>query len=222
MIAGNDSVWHDVVELAAIAARPIARDFRKWVEFDDLKQSASEYALRRKDKVEEYLFERDEGGALVRRRDRGLARAGETALITFLRRHCERIARKEKAERTGYQIEDEYFYRPVMVENLIKVWGSGDYDIAGQVLDQAEMGGRRSRVASEGNNLLAMLADVDAAMKGLDDRSRFLLVERFVHDTKLQDLADMVGVSAQRVDQLVDKAVVKVIEFLGGVNPYGG
>lgn len=210
------------MELAAIAARPIARDFRKWVEFDDLKQSASEYALRRKDKVEEYLFERDDDGNLVRRRDRGLARAGETALITFLRRHCERIARKEKAERTGYQIEDEYFYRPVMVENLIKVWGSGDYDIAGQVLDQAEMGGRRSRVASEGNNLLAMLADVDAAMKGLDDRSRFLLVERFVHDTKLQDLADMVGVSAQRVDQLVDKAVVKVIEFLGGVNPYGG
>ncbi|NDG76932.1 MAG: hypothetical protein EBX51_03815, partial [Acidimicrobiia bacterium] len=32
----------------------------KWVEFDDLKQSAAEYALRRKDKVEEYLYERDE------------------------------------------------------------------------------------------------------------------------------------------------------------------
>jgi len=108
----------------------------------------------------------------------------------------------------------------MMVENLIKVWGSGDYDLAGQVLDAQEMGGRRSKTASEGNNLLAMIADVDAAMKRMDDRSRFVLVERFVYDRTMADIAEEIGVSTQRVDQLSDRGVWKVINFLGGANPY--
>lgn len=215
------TVWDDVVELAAIAARPVSRRFRRWVEFDDLKQSASEYAFKRQDKVQEYLFE-EQDGTLVRRADRDTKRQGETALITFLRRHCERIARKEKAERTGYQIEDEYYYRPALVENLIKVWGSGDYDLAGQVLDQQDMGGRKTRLVSEGNNLVAMIADVDAAMKKIDDRTRMVLVERFVHDAPLHAIADMLEVSVQRVDQLADRGIRHVIEELGGGNPYGG
>lgn len=215
-------IWDDVVELAAIAARPVARRFRRWVEFDDLKQSASEYAFKRQDKVLEYLFTDGDEGKPVRRVDRDTKRQGETALITFLRRHCERIARKEKAERTGYQIEDEYYYRPVLVENLIKVWGSGDYDLAGQVLDQAEMGGRKTRLVSEGNNLVAMIADVDAAMKKIDDRTRMVLVERFVHDAPLHSIADTLEVSVQRVDQLADRGIRHVIEHLGGGNPYGG
>ena len=141
-------------------------------------------------------------------------------MITFLRRHCQRAARREKALRSGYHIEDEYFYRPMMVENLIKVWGSGDYDIAGQVFDPSEMGGKRMKVASEGNNLLAMIADVDAAMKAIDDRDRSILVDRFIHERTLQEIADEMGVSVQRVDQLSDRGIRKVIEYLGGWNPY--
>ena len=220
MIAGNDTVWEDVIELAAIAAKPIARKYKDWVEFDDMKQSACEYALRRKDKVEEYLFEADEDGKIVRRTE-GSLRQGETALITFLRRHLERIARKEKATRSGYSTEDEYFYRTTTVESLIKVWGSGDYDMAGQVLDQTEMGGRRSKVASEGNNLLAMIADVDAAMKRIDDRVRKVLVDRFVHDATLHQIADELEISVQRVEQLSQRGLRNVVDELGGPNPWG-
>lgn len=220
VIAADDPVWGEVIELAAVAARPIARKFRGFAEFDDLKQAACEYALRREDKVLEYLYEYDEELLGHVRRGSETRRQGETAMITFMRRYCERVARREKAERAGYQTEDEYFYRPMMVENLIKVWGSGDYDLAGQVLDAQEMGGRRSKTASEGNNLLAMVADVDAAMKRMDDRSRFVLVERFVYDRTLADIAEELGVSTQRVDQLSDRGVWKVINFLGGANPY--
>lgn len=220
VIAADDPVWGDVIELAAIAARPIARKFRGFTEFDDLKQAACEYALRREDKVLEYLYEYDCDLMAHVRRDQETRRQGETAMITFMRRYCERVARREKAERAGYQTEDEYFYRPMMVENLIKVWGSGDYDTAGQVLDPSEMGGRRQKTASEGNNLLAMVADVDAAMKHMDDRDRFVLVERFVYDRTLADIAKEMDLSTQRVDQLSDRGVRKVINFLGGANPY--
>lgn len=222
VIAGTDPVWADVVELAAVAARPIARRFHTWVEFDDLKQAACEYALKREDKVLEYLYEYDcELMSHVRRIDRDTRRQGETAMITFLRRHCERVARKEKADRTGYNIEDEYFYRVTMIENLIKVWGHGDYDMAGQVLDPSDMGGKRGKkLASEGNDLLAMMADVDAAMKRLDPRDRRVIVDKFVHEDKTSVIAEREGVSPQRIDQLVSRGVKQVVNYLGGWNPY--
>lgn len=220
-ISSTDPVWLDIVELAALAARPVARDFRRWVEADDLRQIAAEYAFKRQDKVLEYMYEVDEEtGQHVRRKDKGSQRAGETAMITFLRRRCERHARKEKATALGYEMEDEYFYRPIMVENLIKVWGSGEYDIAGQILDPAEMGGKRKKsLPNEGNDLLAMMADIDSAMKRLDDRHRLVLVRRIVEDETLESIGEEMEISAQRVDQLVDAGVKRVIDFLGGRNP---
>lgn len=217
----DDKTWSDVTTLAVTAARPVARGYRRWVEYEDVKQTALEYAVNRQDKIVEYLYEQDEEGNYQRRADKGEARAGETALITFLRRRCERYARREKAAALGYEIADEYFYRPAMVENLIKVWGSGEYDLAGQVLDPAEMGGKRKKtLASEGNDLLAMMADVDSAMKRLDQRTRSILVRRLVEGETLEAIAHDEEVTAQRVDQLVDQGLRKVVDLLGGPNPY--
>jgi len=204
-------LWLDVTELAAVAAAPVHRTFSKYIDFDDLKQSACEFAVRRKRKVIEYLD----------REDKQERRQGETALITMLRRHCERVARKEKADAIGYRIEDEYFYRPAMVENLIKVWGSGDIDSAGQVFDPADMGQKRkTKVASEGNDLLAMIADIDAAMKSLDPRTYGILYLRLVDEMKLAEIAKEWEITPQRVDQIAHRGIRKVIEYLGGGSPY--
>lgn len=206
----EDDVWQTVVELAAVAARPVSQRFHKFVEFEDLKQSACEYAVKRKDKVSEYLD----------REDKVERRQGEAALVTFLRRHCERHARQEKAQALGYRVEDEYFYRPQLLESLIKVWGSGDVDSAGQVLDPADMGGRRKKLASEGNELLAMIADVDSAMSQLDARTYGIIHLRFVDEVTLQDIGEQWGISAQRVDQLIDRGLKQLIRVLGGRSPY--
>lgn len=211
MLENDDAFWMEVTELAAVAAAPVHRTFNKYIDFDDLKQSACEYAVRRKRKVKEYLD----------REDKQERRQGETALITMLRRHCERVARKEKAHAIGYRIEDEYFYRPAVVENLIKVWGSGDTDLAGQVFDSADMGQkRRTKVASEGNDLLAMIADIEAAMKSLDPRTYGILYLRLVDGMTLADIAKEWEVSPQRVDQIAQRGIRKVIEYLGGGSPY--
>lgn len=206
----EDEMWERVVELAATAARPVARRFHNFVEFEDLKQSACEYAVKRQDKISEYLD----------REDKAERRRGEAAMVTFLRRHCERLARKEKAQALGYRVEDEYFYRPHLLESLIKVWGSGDIDAAGQVLDPADMGGRRKKLASEGNDLLAMIADVDAAMSQLDSRTYGIVYLRFVKDATLNDIGEQWGISAQRVNQLVERGTKQLIRILGGRSPY--
>lgn len=211
MLDRDDALWLEVTELAAVAAAPVHRNFNKFIEFDDLKQSACEFAVKKKAKVAEYL----------NREDKDERRQGETALIVMLRRHCERVARKEKASRAGYNIEDEYFYRPAVVENLIKVWGSGDTDLAGQVFDPADMGQkRRTKVASEGNDLLAMIADIDAAMKSLDPRSYGVVYLRLVDEMKLVEIAKEWEVSPQRVDQIFHRGIRKIIEYLGGNSPY--
>ena len=120
----------------------------------------------------------------------------------------------------GYRVEDEYFYKPQLLESLIKVWGSGDVDSAGQVLDPADMGGRRKKLASEGNELLAMIADVDSAMSRLDARTYGIITLRFVNEATLQDIGEQWGISAQRVDQLIDRGMRQLIRFLGGRSPY--
>lgn len=207
----DDAFWMQVTEFAAVAAAPVHRNFNKFIDFDDLKQSACEFAVKKKHKVVEYLD----------REDRQERKQGEAALIKMLRRHCDRVARKEKAERTGYRPEDEYFYRPAMVENLVKVWGSGEYESAGQVFDPAEMGQKRKRkVASEGNDLLAMMADIDAAMRSLDSRTYGVLYLRLVDEMKLVEIAKEWEISPQRVDQIVQRGIRKIIEFLGGYTPY--
>jgi RNA polymerase sigma factor (sigma-70 family) len=214
----DDPIWEEVVELAAVAAGQALRHFRGFLEFDDLKQVASEYAFRRQDKVREYLFEEFTDGEWVRRyADRARMRQGETALITIMRRQCVIAARKEKAKRLGYMVEDEFFYQPDLVENLIKVWASGDYELAGQVFDQTDMGGKRtSKPANEGNNLLAMIADVGNAMRRLELRDYSVLMFRYCEGQTLQQIADFMDISPQRVEQISQRATRKVIQILGG------
>ena len=202
----DDAFWMEVTVFAAVAAAPVHRNFNKFIDFDDLKQSACEFAVKKKSKVIEYLD----------REDKQERRQGEAA-PTRCRRHCDRVARKEKAARLGYQPEDEYFYRPAMVENLIKVWGSM-MDLVGQVFDPAEMGQKRKiKVASEGNDLLAMMADIDGSHEVFSDsRTYGVLYLRLVDEMKLVEIAKEWEISPQRVDQIVQRGIRKIIEFLGG------
>lgn len=210
-ISMDDPVWEEVVRIAAIAARIVHRRFYGYVDREDLQSIAVEHALRRQDKVREYLF----------REDKSERKSGEYALVTFLSRHAERKARVEKARKLGYNPQDEYFYRTTLIESLIKVWDSGDYDLAGQIFDPADMGGKRkTKLISEGNDILAMVSDMDRAMRSLDERTREILVRRFSDDATLHVIADEMEISHQRVDQLVNSGLRKVNEFLGGRNPY--
>jgi RNA polymerase sigma factor (sigma-70 family) len=210
-ISMDDPVWEDVIRIAATAASLISRKFHGYVDREDLQSMAVEHALRRQDKVREYLF----------REDKGERKSGEYALTTFLSRHIERKARAEKARKLGYNPEDEYFYRTTMIESLIKVWDSGDYDLAGQIFDPADMGGKRkTKLVSEGNDILAMVADMDRAMRSLDERTRSILLRRFSDDATLHVIADEMEISHQRVDQLVNSGLRKLNDYLGGRSPY--
>lgn len=207
----EELLWEDVAVIAVAGARHVFRRFRKYVEFDDLVQEGLEYAWKRKRKVVEYL----------QREDEEERRRGWNACSLMVRRAQERYARKEKARIVGFEVGDEYFYREALVERLLQVHFTGDRDLAGQVLDPAEMGSKRSgRQANEGNNLAALLSDIGRAMATLDDRTVELLSLRFGSDLTLAEVGKLLDLSGSRVAVLEKRAIGQIIGFLGGPSPY--
>jgi RNA polymerase sigma factor (sigma-70 family) len=206
----DHSIWGMVDDITSNLAWSLSKKYHRFAELDDIKQAMSEYAWKRKDKVAEYLIREDENEF----------RAGCKAFTTFMRRAGERYARKEKARALGFELGDEYFYKTAMIENLIKVLGSEDAHLSNQVLDPDVHGVKAKKQASEGNNLLAMLSDVDKAMKKLDPRTAGILNLRFANDLPLSEIATEWEISPQRVEQIVNKGLRDISEYLGGASPY--
>jgi len=209
-IKRDDAIWEIVNEITSSIAWGLSKKYHRFAEFEDIKQAMNEYAWKRKDKVSEYLLRDDE----VERK------MGYKAFSTFMRRAGERYARKEKARALGYELGDEYFYRLVMIETLIKVLGSEDAQLTNQVMDPDIHGVRAKRQASEGNNLLAMLSDVDRAMKKLDLRTHSILNSKYSSDLSLAEIAKEWDISPQRVEQIINKGLRDISEYLGGATPY--
>ena len=209
-IKRDDAIWEIVNEITSSIAWGLSKKYHRFAEFEDIKQAMNEYAWKRKDKVSEYLLRDNE----VERK------MGYKAFSTFMRRAGERYARKEKARALGYELGDEYFYRLVMIETLIKVLGSEDAQLTNQVMDPDVHGVRAKKQASEGNNLLAMLADVDRAMKKLDLRTHSILNSKYSSDLSLAEIAKEWDISPQRVEQIINKGLRDISEYLGGATPY--
>ena len=206
----DNPIWVEVNEITTVIAYNISKRFYRFVELEDVKQAMNEYAWKRKDKVSEYL----------EREDPIEKKQGYKAFSTFIRRSGERFARKEKAKALGYELGDEYFYRLDLIESLIKVVGSGEAYLANQVFDPDVHGVKVKRLANEGNNLIAMVADVSKAMAKLDPRMQGILNSRFAQDMPLADIAAAWDISPQRVEQLAAKGVKDIADILGGKSPY--
>lgn len=202
--------WQVVREIAATATNSVMLRFNKYVEASDVRQECLLAAASKENKIVGWL--RQEGDSEVKR--------GERSLLKYLQKKAEVYARTQKAETLGYQLEDEYFYQGGLIEALIAVMATGDYELAGQILDPAQVGGRRKKtLASEGNNIIALVADADAAFQKLTSRDQQILMLKFGNGLSSQEIADQMGVTRQRIDQLLRRGVRKMIESLGGANP---
>lgn len=203
-------IWQLVNEVTSSIAWNISKKYHRFVEIEDVRQTMNEYAWKRRDKVAEYLIREGEAEKKM----------GYKAFTTFMRRAGERYARKEKSKSLGYELGDEYFYKLVMIETLIKVALSGEAYMAGQVLDPDIHGVKAKKQASEGNNLLAMIADVDKALKKLDLRTYKIITCKYGCDASLAELAKEWDISPQRVEQIVNRGLRQISEYLGGETPY--
>lgn len=173
------------------------------VSSEDVRQELWVWATAREEKVREYL----EDGNTRRLRNR---------LDSVGRGFCD----AEKARIVGYSTDDLYFYSVETIRELLPAVFDYEAWLPGQATDSSNNGPKRKSVlASEGNNALAMLSDISAALWSLHPEHRDVLVAVFRDREPIEALADEAGITVDSYEKKVTRAIKRLRSRIGGERP---
>jgi len=139
-------------------------------------------------------------------------------LMQVFWREGDRLARREKAQQSGYRVEDEWFYSVAQIRDVIVAILNGETENLGVTSE----GGRRAPSdPANGGNSRAIVADVMRAMRDLTSEEEFF-IETYVLDEQggRELLAEMSGMSADSLSKKAHRLLVKMRAMLGGPSPY--
>ena len=206
MVDLNEELMEDSRVVIMGAAHALAREYRQYTTAQDISQEMWIWVLKHPEKVREWLS----------RDDKNEKAKGVKALNKTLMRLGSVYCRKEKATVSGYHPSDEYFYTRTLVGALLEaLWNGGQ-----MVSNQSDDLPRKKKLDSEGNDLLAMFADIDHALDSLEPAQISLLHRVHGEGVTISDIAEEEQVTRQAVENRVNRAVDKMIKTLGGEYPY--
>ena len=191
----------------------VYRRYRKYVDRADLTQEAYAWIMTRVVYLNGLLEEENEAVRLANQRRVGWQ----------MKRAVERYARKEKANSSGYQTNDESFYDVITIAQLLP------YVIASVVNDTAieqaqnlvnDGTPRKPSAPSEGGNLLATLIDIKKSYELLDEDEQKILRLRYHENYTLQQLSDTLECAVSTADRRCGNALRKLLNLMGGESPY--
>jgi RNA polymerase sigma factor (sigma-70 family) len=191
----------------------VLRRYRTYVEKGDLTQEAWAFVLSRADHFNEQLSVETE----IQQR------WNEKKVAWQIRRNLERYARKEKASKSGYQINDEAYYDSITIGQLLPfVIKSFVNDTA---LEQSQVlindgTPRKPSAPAEGGNLLAMLVDIKKAYEMLDKEDQKILALRYHENQTLQLIAEYLEVAVSTADRRCSQALRRLQNNIGGDSPW--
>ena len=200
-------------DLVPSVVTTIHRRFRAYTERGDLLQEAWAFVLTRADHFNEILSDENE----VQRK------WNEKKVAWQIRRCLERYARKEKASKSGYQINDEAYYDTVTISQLLPfVIKSVISDTA---LEQSQVlindgTPRKTPAPAEGGNLLAMLVDIKKAYEKLEKYDQDILRLRYHDNLTLQLISEYLECAISTVDRRCTQALRKLQNNIGGDSPW--
>lgn len=201
--------YEDCVYIARGATGAVAARFGEFVTRDDLISECLLWCVTHPHKLVEWL-ERD---------DRADLASGRNSLRRTFAREAELWARREKARVLGYSVDDEYFYSPALVTELVRAVYRGD--TAAPPADASDGSPRPGMDPAEGNNWLALVADTRAALARLDPDLSYWLSVTIGDDESPEKLAAIHNCSPRTVRRWRDRALRTVVNHLGGPNPAG-
>jgi DNA-directed RNA polymerase specialized sigma24 family protein len=133
-----------------------------------------------------------------------------------LRNAAKDYCQKEKARAVGYKVEDNYYYDREVVEVLLP--GVLRKDKTAPAM--ADLGFTNSKkVASEGGNWFAMMADIERALVRLTHEQLTIIYLRFGDGCDNVTLAKELSVTEDAARMRVNRAVNNLLNFLGGQRP---
>lgn len=199
----QDELWEQVYKVARMAATRCARNHRNIVAADDVFQHLNLWALEHWHKIEEWH--------------------GQDSLVHKLRRtfnnEAQKLAAKERAYKSKSSPSDAFYYTDAVLQELLKdVWNYRHW-IESTVHQDAEFV-TKSTKPSETMNREAMLSDVSACLKKLNEQDRLLLQRRFADGgTDFDALAIEYNISEEALRKRVSRAITKLQDRLGGEVP---
>ena len=213
LVTKHEELPEGIHDLIASVATVVTRRFRAHVERADVIQEAYAWAMPKVEWLREQLLEENKE-KLVQ---------NEKRIAWQMKRACERYARKEKAVKSGYQINDEAFYETYSIAQLlafvIKAIETVTPFEQGQVMvDDGQP--KKPSAPAESGNLIAMLVDIKKAYLKLEHDERKILAQRYYEELTLEQMAGFWECSASTADRRCEKALKKLQDLLGGETPW--
>ena len=169
---------------------------------DDIRQELWVWFLEHPNKVK--VWEELEGKQSVKLVARSLRNAAKD--------YCQR----EKARSAGYKVDDNYYYDREVVEILLPAVLRKDLNAPAMT----ELGFTKAKkVASEGGNWFAMMADIERALARLTQEQLTIVYLRFGDGCDNATLAKELDISEDASRMRVNRAVNNLLNFLGGSIP---
>jgi RNA polymerase sigma factor (sigma-70 family) len=214
MRLGLMSDLHPIVyELAPSVAYAIHRRYKNWVERDDVAQECIAWAITRNAYITDQMSVEDPQQLEHNQR----------RIAWQMKRAVERYARKEKANKSGYQINDEVYYQTFTLGQLLPFVIASVID--GTVLEQMQEmindgQPRGSSSPAEGGNLLAALIDIKKCFMKLDQKDQTVLRMRHYDNATLQQIAQYLECAVSTADRRCSNSLRRLQEELGGETPF--
>jgi len=202
-----------VYELAPSVAYAIHRRYKHWVERDDVTQECIAWAITRSAYIADQMSVED--AEQLEHNQRRIA--------WQMKRAVERYARKEKANKSGYQINDEVYYQTFTLGQLLPFVIASVID--GTVLEQMQEmindgQPRGSSSPAEGGNLLASLIDIKKCFLKLDQKDQAVLRMRHYDNATLQQIAQYLECAVSTADRRCTNSLRRLQDELGGETPF--
>lgn len=192
------------MKLSRQGALSAARSARGLVSADDLVQEAALWMIQHYDKVSHW---------------RTQGRHGENKLRNACRQRCLTVVARERRVKSGLTKGDTFYYSMQIIREVLPdIWDEDDWN-GGGVRYSADI--KAPTRPSEGNNRLAMIADIRSAFYSLKKTEQQLL-EALYRDGGLdvEIVAVSLDVHPRTVKRREVRVMDKMVEGLGGVSPF--
>lgn len=198
----------DVVEIAQTSAYIITRNYKGFVEADDVKQELLEWSLKRNDKIQEWL-----SPELSKQEYRiGIKRLAKT-----FNRMADRYCRKEKAKKLGYSVHDEAFYSTAMVEELLPMAFSSDIITKDPASEYVSSGGGDPATAG---SFLASMYDIRIALRELTIETYEMVRMHYEDGLTLEQIGEYFNVDKSTISRKINTGIKQISKELGGESPW--
>lgn len=202
------SDWlQEATDVASQVSRIVHRKYHTYFDVADVRQELLVWIVRREEKVRGWL-DHTQGEEQYKG---GIRQLGKT-----LTRHADKYCRKRKAQQLGYQLDDEAYYSPITLSELLPFVWSDVVNTTDGSKPKVSGGGN----PAEGGNYVIQLFDIRRALDKLDPSDKLVLQMKFFEMLNFQEIAEVLEVSDSTAHRKVDGALRRLNNNLGGQSPF--